>query len=92
MELWLTRQADRGILLLEYASPDEIEESLKGLECYDEFSPKEEVKLEVTGRWEELKQLFQDIQHLSDYAMALSKKPGVIVEITKRLTEQKIIR
>jgi len=92
MEIWITRQADRGLLITEYSSPDEIEEGLKGLECYDEFSSGEEVKVELTARWDELKQFFQDIQHLSDYVMTPSRKPGIIVEIIGRLKGQRFIK
>lgn len=92
MELWITRQADRGLLLEEYASPEEIEESLEGLEHYDKFSPKEEVKVEITAPWEEVKQLFQDLQRLSDYAMAAYPRNPGIIEIARRLTEQRLIK
>jgi len=76
MEIWITRQADRGLLITEYSSPDEIEEELRSLEQYDEFSPGEEVKVELTGRWEEVKQFFQDLQQLSDLVRCLDFSKG----------------
>jgi len=66
MEIWITRD-QAGILLEHHATPDEIEEDLRGLQVYDELTPIENVKVELSGRWEDLKQFFADIQALANF-------------------------
>ena len=92
MEIWITRD-QTGILLEHYAPPDEIEEDLKGLQVYEEFSPTENVKVELTGRWEDIKQFFQDIQLLADFVRRTDfAQDSEQDKLITRLWERKLIK
>jgi len=92
MEIWITRD-QTGILLQHYASPDEIEEDLKGLQVYDELSPQENVTVELTGRWEDLKQFFADIQALANFVRGTDyEKDSEKDKLITRLWEQNLIK
>lgn len=92
MEIWITRD-QTGILLEHYASPDEIEGDLAGLEVYPPFKPKENVKVELTGRWEDIKQFFKDIQYLADQVRGMDFAKGSEKDRTIcRLIENKLIK
>ena len=93
MEIWITRAQDRGILLESYAPPDEIEEGLKGLQVYDELSFGEDVKVEFSGSWGDIKSFFQDIQLLADYVRGSDfAKDSEQDKLIMRMCKRKLIR
>jgi len=93
MVIWITRQAEQGLLITEYFSPDEIEEGLRGLEQYDEFSLGEEVKVELTARWEEVKQFFEDLQQLTDMVRSLDFSKGSPADkVVRRMIDNKLVK
>ena len=92
MEIWITRD-QTGILLERYTPPDEIEEGLKGLQVYNELSPKEDVKVEITGRWEDIKQFLADIQALANFVRGTEfAKDSEKDKLITRLWEQNLIK
>lgn len=92
MEIWITR-AQTGILVDEAMHPDELEAEVKGLEVYGELSSAEEVTVELTGRWEDIKQFFQDIQQLADFARRRDyEKDSEQDKLIMRLRDQKLIK
>jgi len=91
MEIWITRD-QTGILLGALRTPDDIEENLKELQVYDELSPAEHVKVELTGQWVDIKQFFQDIQLLADFVRATDfDKDSEKDKLITRLQERKLI-
>jgi Tfp pilus assembly protein PilO len=92
MEIWITRN-QTGVLLEHYASPDELEENVKSLEVYEEFTPSEDVKVEITGRWSDIKQFFQDIQLMAEMVRGQDfDKDSEPDKLIKRMSERKLIK
>jgi len=92
IEIWITRE-QTGILQEHHVTPDELEADLRGLEVYGELTPMENIKVELTGRWEDLKQFFVDIQALANFVRGTDyEKDSEQDKLITRLSENKLIK
>ena len=60
MEIWIRRGSPCGFLTNQMEGVEEMEEQLRGIETFRPLQETEEVTVEITGSWGEIKRLLNE--------------------------------